>query len=334
MEKLKEHNDLLEMANNYTDTPIDKLIRNKNWGSLNFEDAKDDLEKAYSILNHFKVLPIELLDTATTQAIINRIKPVGDVIGNIINFTIEQPDAVAQRTSILNQLKANVNALYKEAHMWIPFLAYQKGDVQKNINALTRAVDEAKETVENSKKEISEKKDEINKIITAAREASASVGVAHFTADFLTEAKALETISEKWLRATVISAVLTIIAAILMLFLINGEIHGTFKIIQLSTTKIVVLAVFLGATLWCGKIYKANKHLAIINKHRANSLKTFQAFTKAADNDQARDAVLLETTRAIFGITATGYLDSDSQSSDVGTRIIELIKSGSNSVKN
>jgi len=333
MKKLEVHNNLVELADKYTATPINELIKNKNWGSINFADAQDDLEKAYSILNHFKVLPIELLDNAVTQSIINRIQPVGNSIDSIANFTIEQADPVTQKTTLINQLKTNVNTLYKEAHIWIPFLAYQKGDVQKNIDELTRTISEAKESVENGKEEIKKKKDEIDKIISAAREAAASVGVAHFTADFLSEATELETSSGKWLYATIISASLTIIAAVVMLFLINGDDQNTFKIVQITTTKLVVLAVFLSATIWCGKIYKANKHLVIINKHRANSLKTFQAFMKAADNDQARDAVLLETTRAIFGITATGYLDSDAPSSDVGTRIIELIKSGSKSIK-
>jgi len=53
---------------------------------------------------------------------------------------------------------------------------------------------------------------------------------------------------------------------------------------------------------------------------------------KAANDDQARDAVLLETTRAIFGVTSTGFLDSESHSSDLGTRIIEFIKGGSKSI--
>jgi hypothetical protein len=332
MKRLKIHDELIEFTDKYTSMPIETLIRNQNWGSINFQESKDDLEKAYSILNHFKVLPIEFLDEQATKTILNQATPVGETIDSIKEFTIEQSDPVSQRTSIITQLKTRVNNFYNAAHIWIPFLAYQKGDVQRNIEELTRTVSDAKETVELGKKEIEEKSKEIDDIIVAAREASASVGVAHFTADFMTEVEQLERGAKRWLVASISSAFLTIVAAFVMLFIINGQDQSTFKIVQITTTKLVILAVLLSATVWCSKIYKSNKHLITINKHRANSLKTFQAFMKAAENVQARDAVLLETTRAIFGVTPTGYLDADISSGDLGTRIIEIIKDGSKKI--
>lgn len=324
---------IFTFAENCTSTTIDALIYNSNWGTINFEQAKPDLEKLFSMLNHLKLLPIDLIPNDVATNILNQGNPVLKTIEQIRQFTVEQPNPVDVKNNLTTSLKSQINEFYKITQIWIPYLAYQKGDVQKNIDLLTQSVKLANSTMDQAKKDIEKKSKEIEQIISVAREASASVGVAHFTIDFSSEADKLETASDKWLKATVISAIVTIGAAILMLFLINGENQSAFKIVQITTTKLVVLAVLLSATVWCGKIYKANKHLVTINKHRANSLKTFQAFMKATESDQARDAVLLETTRAIFGMTSTGYLDSDSSSNDVGTRIIELIKSGSKSIK-
>jgi len=53
--------------------------------------------------------------------------------------------------------------------------------VQRNINELTRSVEEAGQLVGGTKKDIEQRRGEIGDIIVAAREAAASVGVAHFS---------------------------------------------------------------------------------------------------------------------------------------------------------
>ena len=75
-------------------------------------------------------------------------------------------------------------------------------------------------------------------------------------------------------------------------------------------------------------MYKAAKHQAAVNRHRGNALKTFQAFVKATNDDSTRDAVLLETTRSIFALTNTGYLDTGGEgSSDGAVKVLEIVKS-------
>ncbi|WP_257972008.1 hypothetical protein [Vibrio parahaemolyticus] len=75
-------------------------------------------------------------------------------------------------------------------------------------------------------------------------------------------------------------------------------------------------------------MYKATKHQAAANKFKGNSLKTFQAFVKATDDDSVRDAVLVETTRAIFNESATGYLNVDSSTTEKSTKVVEVIRTG------
>ena len=83
--------------------------------------------------------------------------------------------------------------------------------------------------------------------------------------------------------------------------------------------------VLFTATLWCGKTFKALKHLSTVNRHRALSLQTFQAFSHAASDDPTKDAVLMEATRAIFGSTPTGYLDAKG-GSESDLKIIEIAR--------
>ena len=90
--------------------------------------------------------------------------------------------------------------------------------------------------------------------------------------------------------------------------------------------RIVILGLLFTGTIWCGRMYKTNKHQESINKHRANALQTFQAFVEATIDPAVRDAVLMETTRSIFTITPSGYLGEPDNRSETGSKVVEVIK--------
>jgi len=320
--------ELLEKLKNLIDAcierTIDDLVNNPGWGTINFEEARPDLEKVYSILNHLKLLPLEMLPDQAINTIIQHGQPILKAITSMSEFTIEQANPVDQRNTLVNQLRPAVDTFYVNTHLWIPFLAYQKGDIQRNIQELNRTVTDSTKLLEAAKGEVKKKQGEIDKIIVAAREASASVGVGHFTADFLAEAGAQGTNAETWLKATAWMAGLTLIAAGASMF--YHPTLETSQLIQLTSSKLIMLGLLFTATVWCGKLYKAAKHLEAVNKHRSNALKTFQAFTNAANDNAMKDAVLMETTKSIFALMPTGYLDGDGSHSDSGVKVVEVVK--------
>lgn len=327
----KQVENLLSLIDSCTELEIDELIYDKDWGSINFEKAKPDLEKLYAMCGHFKVLPLAQLPDDVAVHIHQQGEPIRKTVEAIRNFTIEQENPSVIRDSLISQVKSHTDQFYKAAHIYVPYLAYQKGEIQKNIQELTKSVESAKTLLTDSQKLAGEKKEEIDTIIRAARDASASVGVAHFTGDFENEYTNLEGSAQKWLFATVLAAVVTLGFGI---YFLNAtpELKTTAEAVQYVTTKLIILGVLLTATIWCGNIYKAIKHLSTINKFKANSLKTFQAFVKAAEDDAVRDAVLIETTRAIFAESATGYLGADATPGEKSTKIVEVVKNATQSI--
>lgn len=318
---------LLLLFGEISETEISNLIYDKNWGSINFESATADLERLYNLCNHFNVLPIEQLPDDIADQIFDEATPISQTITNIREFTIEQSNPSGIRDQYVNEVKANVDRFYKAAHIYVPYLAYQKGEIQSNIKQLTTSVKDAKQLLTDAKGEVSEKSGVIDKIISAAREASASVGVAHFTADFETEAQTMETEAQTWLKATMALAIVSFIASVYFLFA-EPNLTTTASAIQYVSSKILILVLLITATLWCGNLYKAAKHQAAANKFKGNSLKTFQAFVNATDDSGVKDAVLIETTRAIFSESATGYINSEGSGTDKSTKIVEVVKNG------
>ena len=316
-------------------TDVNDLISSSDWGKLNFKDVKSEIEKLFQMLTHLKTLPIEFLPDAELIKLIAELNNSNAILNNIRQFSIDEQNPSRVRDQYARQIVTTVDAFYTIAQLWIPYLAYQNGDVQKNIEAINNSVEKASSILDKTKADIEVKKEEIDSVVLAAKEASATVGVEHFSANFAEEATTHKTNATKWLVTTVTLVVLTLLSTVLLYcFVTIGDNATTPQIIQVLSTKIVLISIFFTATLWAGKMYKATIHQMIINKHRSNSLRTFQAFIKASNEVSTRDAVLMETTKSIFSILPSGYIDNEKSASSNNTSIIEVIKNSSDIVKN
>ncbi|MDN7134915.1 hypothetical protein [Pseudidiomarina terrestris] len=300
----------------------DELVTRNDWGSINFEDAREDLDRIFAIIKHLDILPLEYLTDQAVKQIHQALNQVNEVLKNLNNFSLDQGTPVQIRDQLVHEIHNQADNFYTIATPWIPFLAYQKGDVAQNISVLTSSVREANDLVESAKSDIESKHNEINEIVVKAREASASAGAAVFTKDFDGESSTLKSSAENWLIVTAVLALATIGFAVL-LWWISEPTDSPWQAAQKFGARIIILVVLFTATLWCGRIYKALMHQAVTNRHRALSLQTFQAFSAAASDDDTRNAVLTETTRSIFASSASGYIDSEA-GSESPLKIIEI----------
>lgn len=303
----------------------EKLIARPEWGTITLEDVRADFDRIYSIVNYLKVLPLELLTVNALNSIRNEIQQINNLFDNINKFSIESGSPAQQRNEFINRIQNQADSLYTNTSPWIPFLAYQKGDVARNIEALTSSVKEAQTLVVEAKNHIEQKGKEIDDIIIKAREASASAGAAVFTQDFKTEAVNLRKLAYIWLKVTGGLGMATLFAAAFLWYFTEAGLDQG-QIWQKITTKIVVLGILVTATIWCGKIYRALMHQAAVYQHRALSIQTLQAFSAAAKDIQIKDAVVLEAARSVFGTASTGYIDSSKDSRDSDIKILEVAK--------
>ena len=249
MTTLSNTKQLRELAENCAQTPIDKLLVNADWGKITFEGCRSELERTYSMLNQFKLLPGELLPDGPMQQIVSGLPPVQATLEQIRSFSIESSNPTGTQDQLVAQLKTQADQFFVVAHLYIPYLSYQKGDVQRNINDLTESLEQASQLVSSAKDEIEKKRGEIGDIIVAAGDAAASVGVAHFTADFNAESSVQDDSAERWLKATVGVADLTLAAAIALVFVPIQPDATTPQVILMFTSKVVILGLLFTATI-------------------------------------------------------------------------------------
>ena len=168
---------------------------------------------------------------------------------------------------------------------------------------------------------------ELQSLIATQRDLVGAEAVGKFSNAFQEAATSHGSAAKKWLVGALVSAALTAGVAVMLVFLLPIKNDGAGQIAQHVLTRVIVLGLFLTAVFWCGRFYRSNKHLEVVNNHRFNGMRTFLAFTQATKDPATKNAVLLETTRAIYSNVATGYLAKTDGSPESDLRIIELVKS-------
>ena len=317
--------ELVVLVSEITKRDVGDVVRNDKWGEYNFDDCRDDLEVAYAVIRPFPELPIESLLQANAVDMQNQLGLLRDAINNVTEFTVRGDAPEQKRNELAGALIEQAQATWNQIAPWIGYLFFQAGDVSEGLKKIA----ESRGHVDNALKDFLEKADDgqtrIEKAVTAAKEVAGKAGVGHFTENFANEAKGQNTAAHRWLAATVLFAIATAAAA--LIFGNASEVPDAIPaLLQYTTMRIVILGLLFTGTIWCGRMYKTNKHQESINKHRANALQTFQAFVEATIDPAVRDAVLMETTRSIFTITPSGYLGEPDNRSETGSKVVEVIK--------
>jgi hypothetical protein len=318
--------DLNKQIERFSEFDTERLIKRPEWGEIDLEEARIDIDRVCDIVNYFGILPTDILTADALTKIHAELNGINELFNQINLFSISSSGNPGnQRNQFVQQIQAQADSFYTQASPWIPFLAYQKGDVAQNIDSLTKAVTEANNLIIKAEGDIEAKGEEITKIIEAAREASAAAGAAVFTKDFQEESKTKSDAAKGWLKMTALMGFATLISAWVFWGTAKAGLDSGHAW-QLISTKIVILGVMATGTIWCGRIYKALMHQAAIYRQRSLSIQTLQAFSAAVANPTMKDAVVMEAARAIFGNTATGYIDSHPTGSEGDVKLFEIAK--------
>ena len=85
-------------------------------------------------------------------------------------------------------------------------------------------------------------------------------------------------------------------------------------IIPAVTARLLVFGVLSYGLVWSARMFRAQEHNYIINKHRRDALLTFRTFVDGTDDSATKNLVLLQTTQSIFSHRPSGYGQQDPDS--------------------
>ena len=315
----------LETVNQYRESD---LINRDTWGSISFACAEQDIKTALTIAADLLLMPLNHLTDQAAQDIIAHVPRVAQQLDQIDKFKLEGAPPEQRRNEIASRLTSALAGLHTVSSQWIPYLAYKRGDFSERIRQFEEVVETAKGHLDDADAYVKNKRDEVEKVVEATREASASAGVGAFTNEFSREADELAGASKNWLWIVGSLGSLTLTSAIVSFFWPSlPDDASSWMTLRHVVAKVSVIVALFTGTIWCGRIYRALRHQRSINKHRALSLKTFQAFVEATDDPTTRDAVLMAATKSIFSNVPTGFVDDRAASQDASISVMEVGKS-------
>lgn len=303
------------------------FIKRSEWGVINFEIIEKDIETLFWIVEQIKKLPTDILPQSIVQNSTVYLAQAKDTFNRIDEFTISHGDPSSLRDSIANDLSVHVQNIISGIGTWLPLLAFHAGEIE---NWTSRIKDRSAQTnrfLQETESHITAQKEQIDESVRAARAAAGEAGAAEFTDEFRREAAAREKRSRLWLYPTALFSALALSLSVLMMFGLLGDTPpaGWESLYGLGG-RVIAISVLFYAAVWSGRIALANMNLASVNKHRAISLQTLQAFHKSAEDPAAKDAVVLEAARAVYENVPSGYIGRQATGPGAGARTLEVIR--------
>lgn len=160
------------------------MLRRAEWGAINFEKAEGDQRIVFDLLRDLQNMPLECLTDTVCSEITGYIPQIVNHLRQIDEFSLEQQNPTANRDKIAQQLHDAIDGLHAQTAPWIPYLAYRRGDISKNIEQLRDTINQANRIYDETKTWIATKREDIEAVSKAAREAAASAGAAVFSTSF------------------------------------------------------------------------------------------------------------------------------------------------------
>ncbi len=238
-------------------------------------------------------------------------------------------NAVANRDSFISQIRDSYDGLFNVIMPILSYISDQSRDFSK-LEIEARNVLSSLQVIKNDIEETKQTQlAELDSILERVRKAAAEVGVSQHAINFSKEAEYHKTKGIHWLFATVALTAINFAYALVIAFYYSDVLTRsmtTSQIIQGSVSKLIAFSILSFGMLWCSRSYRAHRNGHIVNRHRQNALTTFETFVKATNDDQTKNAVLLQAAQSIFIPQNTGYLSSENEQVQ-STKILEVIRS-------
>jgi hypothetical protein len=310
---------------------LNSLPREQELGrDLNFLEAVVVARRLIGLYNQISETVLE--DFPTTQ--LNSLKSQADAdynrFGEILKFSPKQDNAFNVHNSLIQQIDQAYQGTFNALQ---PIIAYSTSksadfkrletDARAMLQAITDKADELTKKLENDKK-VSEQ------ILEDIRKVAAEQGVSQQAIYFRDAASDHETDATNWQKRTIWLAVILGVYAVLTVGLhkipwIKPE--DLYSAVQLAISKVLIFAVLSYVLYLSIKNYLAQKHNAVINKHRQNALMTYEALADAAKEASNREIILTHASACIFSPQPTGYTSGQSPDGPVAKSVVELLTS-------
>lgn len=307
-----ELNDLLEHLGVIE---VQSLGRSERLGDLNFENVLYLFEKNLSLYKKLRSCKLEEISYPALLGAKNSASHLLQLLNEVQNFSLTNLEISApeQRQRLIQRLIDQYDVDYSTVSPILAFASKDSADLARLDREAKGLVSELKQM--KSEAEV-QSKEFINNMTYALKQihkVAAEAGVSQHAQHFHEEANNSKRLAICWLLASITIASCTFAYVFLHLepALLNLKDTNIAGLMQVAIPRFIMIFV-LGLLLsWTIKNFNSSLHNYVVNRHRTNSLASFQTFAEGTDSDAVKNAVLLQATTSIFAPQDTGYTKID-----------------------
>ena len=308
----------------------EELVRTQELGTaLDFSEFRENFEDLQQFSREVEGMNLSLLSRSILDEILASARTIQPTLQDIMNYS---PSSGADyRSSLMQALMTRHDSFRR---LVLPFTGYLAWSSSRQERARLESLisgfqSRSEQTIadltaraEALSEEASDYRSRAEEALAAIREAAAEAGVSQEAATFHEAAERYSKTATKWLWASVAAALVTIGAAfgLVLAWAADGEITDA-DVLQLVLVKAAMLAVLTYGTITAVRLYRSSAHLAAVNRHREDALRTFQTFVSSTASDETKDQVLLAAARAAFGQVPTGLVTDKGD----GASVLEVL---------
>jgi hypothetical protein len=233
------------------------------------------------------------------------------IMSQILAFSPTSGDVAQQRQGLLSQAE---QTFYNAWTHLMPIAAFSRsrpelfGGLRQELEDQTKLI---KQEAFAAVQKLQDLETQTQGVLASAREAAAQSGVTQQANHFDSEAKNHERFAKIWLICAVLVSLLFLGAAIALALpnlSLLPKAENLSEVIQNTSSKILILGGLAYLVIFCARNQQSHTHNSVLNRHRVNALKTFNALADAAVKEENRDIVLFHASSCIFSPQDSGFV--------------------------
>lgn len=315
----------IEYIQNFDPTSI---IRLKDLGLiLSFESAVPILNRTIELYRRIPISQLDIVSSYVIKNLYNRSEQFKTIIKSISDFSPKNGDQVSDRDNLIDQLSDFYDGSFNEFYSLIGYFSGQRNDMAEHERKAKILLNEIDTNSSIYAEKLSNLEKEAQLILEQTKKLAAEQGVSQKAVYFKNEAIIHNLGAKKWAIFTFVSAFIFAIFAFLSMFLHKLPIfasNSSYDIVQLAISKVLIFGLLGYLVSLSARNFMSHKHNEVLNKHRQNSLLTFQSFADATRGGELQNVILNHAASCIFSPQETGYTKPSQSNDAIHTRILEV----------
>lgn len=289
----------------YSSLDTNKVVRGSELGELSFAPLEPKIKRVKELVDQLDPNKIDQLPATRLRQIESITTSLDDALQPILRFNLSVENPSNVRKELISNFENNSNEAIHQLSDILSIYRALNPYLQTEIQS--HKLEDLQAELRSELQKVKQHETDLEIIVSAARAATANTGTMAEAQRFRIAADQYERRS-KFALITAAVSVLSVAAVLHFMKPLNLSEHTTtIQIIGAYLPYTPLTFGLVTTTIISLKIFTAERHNSIINRHRELALQTFKAFHEGSSTEKIKDAILLQASAAAFGIQPSGY---------------------------